>query len=211
MTIRPFAVLGTLVLAAPVTMAQHLDALQILYLECDSMSAVATTSFVFGVGLNCPELVGMEVTDQGPNTTVDLYYDVSGVWAQAGCWTTDSIHVSFTPGTGSVELRLQSVNYVDTSAVFSDTTLAACVTGLPDHTARQSPVFTLYGDQLTWAPEILPVDGEVEILSSTGAVVRSVKGRIGMCPIAGLASGVYLVRCTGMPYSTAERIILGPH
>lgn len=174
--------------------AQQVEGIQVTSPPCEPLTANITVFFPFGFGQNCPMLTGYTVQPGDVTAFIDLYYDVSGIWPQVGCWSSATIDEELPPGMMMVNLRTHQIMDGDTSAVIADTVLNVCTTtGTADGTAML-PVAWVQGDELRWQAPDNPHQGKLHIFAYTGQAVRTTDTEAGSCRIDGLAPGCYFAR-----------------
>lgn len=174
--------------------AQELEGIQVTSPPCEPFTANVTVFFPFGFGQNCPALTGYTVQPGDVTAFIDLYYDVSGIWMQVGCWSTATVDEELPPGMMMVNLRTHQIMDGDTSAVIADTVLNVCtITGIADGNSSL-PTAWVQGDELRWQVPENPRSGKLHIFAYNGQAVRTTDTEAGSCRIDGLAPGCYFAR-----------------
>lgn len=115
------------------SVAQENVQLQLINTNCDTVTLQVWTWFPIGFDNVCPQLSGATSTGFNDTLTVLLYYDISGVWPQAGCETTDLVSFYNLPSNLTVLRGItHSINSGDTSAAVSEATIPLCSTGISE-------------------------------------------------------------------------------
>lgn len=176
--------------------AQQLCNLNVYYASCDSVGLYVAAFFPFGAGSSCPSLVGTDILPgQGGITTMRLFYDISGVWPQMGCTTSNNIGMPLPAGTQTLQIQLFPISETDTLPVSSDTSLFVCTVGVPESESPSRLPFMLSADRILWSSDAFPPDRTMAAMDMAGAFVRRVKAGRGELPLNGLAPGAYLIHC----------------
>ncbi len=59
----------------------------------DSINVISTVGFNLGYGLSCPHVAYYTTSITGSTIELDLFYDVSGPWNSANCYTIDTCNI----------------------------------------------------------------------------------------------------------------------
>lgn len=82
----------------------------------DSITVISVVGFNLGYGLSCPHVTYYNTSILGSTIHLDLFFDVSGAWQQANCYTVDTCNIGiYEPGDYSLNVSINKFAYGDTT------------------------------------------------------------------------------------------------
>jgi len=180
----------------------------------DSLNVRSVVGFNFGFGLSCPHVTYYNTSIEGSTIELDLFFDVSGAWTQANCYTIDTCNIGvYAPGEYSLNVSINKFAYGDTTFNTDTGTIDFIVTNSLSISEEEMnalfKIFPIPSDKLLTLdfPDFLIIKS-LTFFDIQGKQILDFDPKSKRLNIAGINSGLYFLSIVTNKGSVKKKVLV---